>query len=91
MPVAQAALEKADIWSGAQASLMPGISLTHVLVDQGTAIRALGDIFWMRWPWGTGSAFSAGDVVLIAGLFIATQSLMGAGKTGAANWSDQHA
>jgi hypothetical protein len=80
MPVSQSALMTAGQWETTGAQLSLGKIATHTLVGTNTKIGFLGDVMGFRWPWGPGAAFSLGDVVLIAGVFLAIQSMMGAGR-----------
>jgi hypothetical protein len=79
MPVSQAALTTAGQWASTGESLTLGKIATHTLSFAGTRLTFLGDIMAFRWPWGPGAAFSVGDIVLIAGVFVAIQDMMGAG------------
>jgi hypothetical protein len=80
MPVSQGALETAGQWATTGAALTLGKIATHSLSDALTRVAFLGDVMGFRWPWGPGAAFSVGDIVLIAGVFLAIQGMMGAGR-----------
>jgi len=87
MPVAENALRQVGTWDTAGALLISEQVGTHILVTYGTRLAFLGDVLWLRWPWGGGTAFSAGDVVLVAGVFIAVQHMMGAARRSTTNAS----
>lgn len=77
MPVSETALRRAGTWGTAGVTLMSGRVLTHTLLGGQSRLSFLGDVLWLRWPWGSGTAFSIGDVLLIVGVFIAVQHMMG--------------
>jgi hypothetical protein len=89
MPVAYSALVKSGLPAAAESLAVNG-SLTHVLLSESTELRFLGDLLWFKWPWGSGVVFSVGDILLIAGMFFAVQSLMGAGRSQTIDPDDPH-
>jgi len=77
MPVTRAALEASGLWEKIGKALAAGESMTHTLVEGPSNLAVVGDCFWFRLPWGTPNVFSAGDVLLMIGMFFAIMELMG--------------
>lgn len=80
MPVSPEALRAAGL-SRLVAPLAAGEVPTHGLMDAGTRLSFLGDVFSLPPPFWRPCAFSAGDVLLAVGVFVLVQSLMGAGRS----------
>lgn len=81
MPVSARALERVGL-----AHLVPllaaGESPTHTLQNAATRLGFLGDVFLLPRPFWHPCTFSLGDAVLLAGIFVLTQRLLGAGRAG---------
>jgi hypothetical protein len=71
MPVTQGALERAELVAAGAAPERP--DATHVLVDEGTRLRALGDVLAVR---SFRKVVSVGDIAQYTGLFLLIQGLM---------------
>ncbi len=77
MPVTRGALEASGLWETTGQALAAGESMTHMVVEGPGSLAVVGDCFWFRLPWGTPNVFSAGDVLLMIGMFFAIMELMG--------------
>jgi len=75
MPVTRGALERADLVVAGRATERPDAA--HVLVDQDTRLRELGDVLAVR---SFRKVVSVGDIAQFAGLFLLIQGLMAGGE-----------
>jgi len=75
MPVSETALHAAGLKHLAEA-LAADTVLTHQLLTSQTRLSFLADIFALPPPFPRPCAFSAGDVALVAGVFIFVQAAM---------------
>lgn len=57
-------------------NIRDGKIITHVLINNGTAFRYLGDIFGFPKPYPRPKVFSIGDVIMALGIFIYIQDIM---------------
>lgn len=57
-------------------SIRDGNVITHTLMDSGTVLRYLGDIFVLPKPYPRPKIFSIGDVFMALGVFLYIQEIM---------------
>jgi hypothetical protein len=79
MPVSAAALRDVGLGNLVPA-LAGGAVPTHTLMGESTRLAFLADVFRLPPPYWRPCAFSLGDAVLAAGVFLLIQGLMGAGR-----------